>query len=184
MPRRAFFIFGALGTGYLFVEIALMQKTALLLGHPTYSNRGDAAHPPPRLGGGQLRRRRLAWPPRVLVRRAVIAIVFLLIVEQWGLHAMCLALMPLPFALRAALLVLAVAPLGFVMGIPFPIGLREEREVSGAAWALGINAFSSVVASLLAVPTAMFFSFSAVAVLAMLLYAVAGLVAPRGAVTS
>jgi hypothetical protein len=44
------------------------------------------------------------------------------------------ALLPAPFLVRLAGLVVALAPLGFVMGIPFPVGLRAT--VAGCLYGL------------------------------------------------
>jgi hypothetical protein len=63
------------------------------------------------------------------------------------------------------------------MGIPFPIGLG--RVAAGAPafvpWAWGINGFASVVSASLATLLAVEFGFTAVVVLAILLYCAAAL---------
>jgi hypothetical protein len=94
---------------------------------------------------------------------------------------MFVALLPAPFGVRVVALVVAIFPLGFVMGMPFPMGLRAAgtRGDTLVAWGLGVNSFASVVASLLAMPLAMFWGFPAVSVLAMGLYAFAALTALR-----
>jgi hypothetical protein len=70
---------------------------------------------------------------------------------------------------------LALCPVGFLMGVPFPAGLRalRHRGEEALAWAIGVNAFASVIGSLVAVPVAMFSGFSLVGALAAALYGAA-----------
>ncbi|HEX9638482.1 MAG TPA: hypothetical protein VGB99_13170 [Acidobacteriota bacterium] len=179
---RTLLYFVALGLGYLFVELILMQRCALLLGHPTYSIAAALFTLLIASGCGS------AWSNRFAARRRTIAaaalgIVALLVVAQLALGPLFRALLPAPFALRLAALVAALAPLGFVMGIPFPVGLRAIAAQGRApmAWALGINSFASVVASLVALPLAMFWGFAVVLLAAAGLYGLAALTAPSTA---
>jgi hypothetical protein len=53
---------------------------------------------------------------------------------------------------RLGLTVATIAPLGLVMGMPLPLGIRmlEARAPSAIAWAWGINGSLSVVGTILA----------------------------------
>jgi hypothetical protein len=68
-----------------------------------------------------------------------------------------------------------IAPLGFFMGMPFPLGLaRLSQQAPGfVPWAWGINGFASVVSAVLATLLAIEFGFNVVIVTALVLYAVA-----------
>jgi hypothetical protein len=81
-------------------------------------------------------------------------------------------------SLKIGMSLMLIAPLAFFMGMPFPIGL--SRVAAGAAdfipWAWGINGFASVVSASLATLLAVEFGFTAVILLALLLYAIAALV--------
>ena len=59
------------------------------------------------------------------------------------------ALVWLPWPLKMALTVALIAPLGFVMGMPFPTGLKrlEEWHAPSVRWAWSLNAASSVLGS-------------------------------------
>jgi hypothetical protein len=59
------------------------------------------------------------------------------------------ALVGLPLPLKAALTVVMIAPLGFMMGMPFPTALRrlEEWHAPSVRWAWSLNAASSVLGS-------------------------------------
>jgi len=84
-------------------------------------------------------------------------------------------LMPLADPLRILGSIVLIAPLGFAMGMPFPLGL--SRLAAGAEslvpWAWGINACASVVAAILATVLAIHLGFAAVIVLAVVLYVIA-----------
>ncbi len=59
------------------------------------------------------------------------------------------ASLSLPLVAKLALVVLLLAPIGFLMGMPFPSGLvRLERQYSQAVcWAWAVNAAASVLGS-------------------------------------
>lgn len=174
--------FAALGFGYLFVELTLMQKSAIFLGHPTYSIAVTLVALLVASGAGAAFATRRTGSAAKVARAGALATVALLGVAYLGMSPLFSALLPAPFALRVVVLALAMLPLGFAMGMPFPVGLRATAAHGDAAvaWALGVNGFSSVVASLLAVPLAMFWGFSAVLGVAVLLYVGAAALAPSG----
>jgi hypothetical protein len=173
--------FTALGLGYLLVEITLMQKSALFLGHPTYSIAVTLLTLLLASGLGSWYAAGLTAPVHRVARGAAVAVAGLLAVSEVGLHPVFVALLPSPFAVRAIALMVVTFPLGFVMGMPFPMGLRAAgaRGDMLVAWGLGVNSFASVVASLLVVPLAMFWGFPLVSMLAIGLYAFAALTALR-----
>ncbi|HXG00288.1 MAG TPA: SAM-dependent methyltransferase, partial [Bacteroidota bacterium] len=73
-----------------------------------------------------------------------------------------------------------IAPLAFLMGMPFPLGLRTVGETHRAAlpWAWGINGCASVVAAPLTTLLAIELGFEAVMIIAAMLYGAAALAAP------
>ncbi len=179
-----FAYFAMLGTAFMLLEIAFMQKLALFLGHPLYA---AAAVLTMFLCGAGIGSRvsarlhdRPYWPLAGIV--------------LWG--GLCLALLPLlaahgmgwPLALRIAAVAMLVMPLAFCMGMPFPLGMRRlaARQPRLLPWAYGVNACFSVMGAPLAVLLAIAFGFQRVVLAALLLYAAAALLsgwlreAPRG----
>jgi L-cystine uptake protein TcyP (sodium:dicarboxylate symporter family) len=75
-----------------------------------------------------------------------------------------------------------IAPLAFLMGLPFPLGLSRLAAVAPASipWAWGINGCASVLSALLAALLAVHLGFSAVLMMAAGLYVLAVLVWPAG----
>ena len=76
-------------------------------------------------------------------------------------------------AIRLGIAVLALAPPGLLMGMPFPRGLaRLAQSAPGlVSWAWGVNGAASVVASILATLLAFDLGFSAVLIGGALCYA-------------
>ena len=170
--------FGCLGLGYMLVELALIQRTVLLLGHPTHSVSVTLATMLVGSGVGAMwsgHPRARAAPSR-FIRLAIGAVIVLISVYDATLAELVDVLLPLPWLIRAAALALVVFPLGLVMGVAFPIGL-SRCDKSLAAWGLGINAFTGVLGSLIAVPIAMLVGFRGVMLGAAAVYLLAGLAA-------
>jgi spermidine synthase len=161
--------FVAVGLGYILVEIAFIQRFVLFLGHPTYALTVVIFLLMLSSGAGSLVSRRwlprteLAWMPLLLVIIALVAHVFLLP------HALA-AWVGLRFVYRLVISGLLLVPLGFVMGMPFPTGLRALAAgpvvdvPSGATaadnaveWAWAMNAAASVLGSVLAMVIAIQF---------------------------
>ena len=68
--------------------------------------------------------------------------------------------------------VLALAPAGLLMGMPFPQGLRrlEQTAPRQIPWAWGVNGALSVVASVLAAVLALSYGFDVVLIIGALCY--------------
>ena len=65
-----------------------------------------------------------------------------------------------------------MAPLGFLMGMPFPTGLRRVKTVE---WAWALNAAASVLGSVMAMIIAIHFGLTITLACAALAYLLAGL---------
>jgi hypothetical protein len=117
------------------------------------------------LGSLTVRRWRLAWGLGVLV---LLIGLYPLILEP--LTALALRW---PEPGRVALTILVLAPLGYLMGLPFAGGLRlvEVHDPSLVAWAWAINGSFSVISAVLAVMVALTWGFSAVLWLGAIAYA-------------
>jgi hypothetical protein len=76
---------------------------------------------------------------------------------------------------RVALTLALIAPLAFLMGMPFPLGLSRLAGEAPAfiPWAWGINGCASVLSALLAALLAVHLGYSVVLLMAAALYGVA-----------
>lgn len=166
--------FAALGAGFMTAEIVLMQKLILFLGHPTYAVTVVLSSLLAFAGLGSLAAGRIAVVDRgSLVRLGLAVVVALLAVNLLVRHVLPLGL-GLGLGARVALAVLALAPLGFVLGMPFPTGIRlvHDRCPQLLPWAWAINGFLSVFASVACVTASMAVGFSTVLLMAVAVYVV------------
>ena len=183
--RRYGLFFALTGLGYLAVEVALLQKFGLFLGHPSYALSVVLAFLLLFTGLGSLQSealvRRLGG-----VRFAAYALSFVVLVEHLLLLRRLSGLASLSFAARSILVALLVAPAALLLGVFLPTALdRLKREApSFVPWAWGLNGVFSVLAPILSVSVTMTFGISALLLSALPLYLLAGLCLPEEAPSS
>ncbi|MFQ5984745.1 MAG: spermidine synthase [Alphaproteobacteria bacterium] len=187
---RVVVYFLALGLAFLFVEIAFIQRFALFLSHPLYAIAvvlcgflvfaGLGSGFAPRLthlvgerAGPGRPGLALALAVGGIVTAALVYLVLLPPLFDW--------LRPIPDAGKVAVTLALIAPLGFCMGMPFPLGLTRLAVAAPGwiPWAWGINGCASVASAVLATVLAIHFGFTAVVGLAAGLYVVAALAFAR-----
>jgi len=136
--------FGALGCGYMAAEIAAIQQLGLLFGHPVYAVAAVLAIFLTCSGVGSV------WSDRLAVSGAgpICAVVALLLwIAALVLLRVVHVLGPAPWPLRALAMLVCLGPLAFLMGSPFPLGLRQLAPGGTLAWAWASNGFASVAAA-------------------------------------
>jgi len=179
-PRSwALLYFALLGWGYMFVEIVLIQKLILFLDHPIYAMTTVVSVLLVSSGLGSLTSHKV---DDTEIRRAlvpILGVVGILVLAFLGVIPLvthgCLGM---PWVLRELVTVVFLFPLGFLMGMPFPLGLRYvSRQNPGIIpWAWCANGCFSVMGAILAVAIAFGTGFSGVLVLAAVVYAGGGVV--------
>jgi spermidine synthase len=157
-------LFSMLGMSFMMIEISLTQKFILLLGQPVvslatllFSLLGGA-------GIGSL------WSGRVGVDKLVkgiskisLGIASVIICYAFLLPLIFDRLLGLDLIYRLLLSIFLCATLGFLMGIPFPLGIRWLRESgmqSSIPWMWGVNGVSSVFGSVMAIVIAICLGFT------------------------
>ncbi|HEY5973859.1 MAG TPA: hypothetical protein VIU41_03890 [Geobacteraceae bacterium] len=161
--------FAFLGAGYMFVEIALVQKLILPLENPSHAVATVLAALLVSSGIGSL----LSYRFTFLRNPAVcLAIAILIAIYSVLLPTLAATLAPCPLPLKMALVPMIFIPLGGLMGMPFPNGLQllGEKSPHLIPWAWVINGSVSVLAPLAAVMIAMELGFSRVLLLGALAY--------------
>ena len=160
----ALLYFIAVGLGYILVEISLIQRFVLFLGHPTYALTVVVFLMLLSSGIGSLASRRWCadvhrlWLP-------LCAIIFVLVIYTGVLPLLLGRLVGAPFFAKLIISGIVLVPLGFVMGMPFPTGLRglasARPDDNSIEWAWAMNAASSVLGSVLAIVVAIQFGLNA-----------------------
>ncbi len=147
---RVVLYFPALGLGFLFIEIALIEHATLWLNSRTS---GFALVLTGMLffsGLGSLTGDRLAAPHRHRrwLTLACLAVLLWCAVEIVGVQPAMLAALHWPWPLRWVLVLAVLAPVSLALGLPFPLGLAcLGQNSSTLPWAWGLNGAFSVVAS-------------------------------------
>ena len=179
---RVLFYFLALGLGYLFVEIVLVQRLVFFLADPVYAVAVVLAGLLLVSGFGS------AWAARQIrkgisaMRLACLAAIVVAVtgtVYAVGLHPLLTALLSWPLWARMVLAFTVILPFA-AMGIPFPLLLLRQlgqthAELLPRAWA--INGCASVFAAPLATLLALGAGLPRVLLVASACYAVAALLA-------
>ncbi len=139
--------FACLGLGFLFIEIALIERASLYLNDRTAAFALVLTAMLVFSGVGSLLAERMG--PGGSAVACVVAVAWC-IAAYAGLLPAMLATLDCPWAIRAALLVLAVAPVSVALGMPFPLGLQRSGMGAMLPFAWAVNGAFSVVATPLA----------------------------------
>ena len=167
--------FSCLGAGFIILELVFIQKFMQLIGSPlhTYATVIFTLLLAAGIGSGSSEvlgiecRRRWAIP-----FMGILAVGLAFVVLYPWLSRLVLAL---PLAGRVVASGVMIFPMGFVLGMPFPLGiLAIAHQPRGAiAWAWGMNGLFTVVGGLLSVLLSVAFGFNAAILFALGLYALA-----------
>jgi predicted membrane-bound spermidine synthase len=174
-----FFLF--IGAGYILIEVALIQKFVLFLGHPTYALTVVIFSMLVSSGLGSAASRRVLGKDESRLIKAL-GCVALLSALLGLLTSLLSALVGLPLAAKAAITIALIAPLGFVMGMPFPTALErlERWHAPSVRWAWSLNAASSVLGSVGALVCSIYFGLVQTLIIGGLFYLAALVVIARG----
>ncbi len=164
-----------LGYGYLAVETVLIHALVLFVGHPVYAVTAVILAMLLSSGLGAMTVARIpARHLRPALHAALGATLALGALHAWVVPAaLTRAALGAPLAARAGLTLAVLAPLGFAMGMPFPLGLRllpADREPL-VPWAWALNGWTSVAAALGTVLLARGWGYSAAFAVALAAYA-------------
>jgi hypothetical protein len=170
--------FAALGLGFMFFEITMIQRLVLFLGYPTYSLTVTLASILVFTGIGALASRRLAAWRRSPLPLILAVLAGLTVFYRFGLDPLTESLLSSSLGVRVLVAVLLLAPLGVCLGMFMPLGLATVSRLTDhgdayAAWGWAINGFFSVIGSVLTTILSMSFGFRAVQLAALAIYAVA-----------
>ncbi|MDH3473022.1 MAG: hypothetical protein OEM59_04970, partial [Rhodospirillales bacterium] len=171
MSGTAYFFL--IGTGFMFFEIALLQRMSVFLGHPIYSLSIVLFSMILSTGLGSLLSDRVVLNtlPRLLLWSLTTAC-YLASLNFW-LPALLPVAEGAPLLARGGLAVAVIAPAGLLLGFGFPTGMRliSAIDPKPTPWFWGINGAAGVLASSLAVLCSMAYGIGASILLAAICYA-------------
>jgi hypothetical protein len=151
--------FSLIGMGFMLAEIALLQHFSVYLGHPIYSLGVCLFSLILASGLGSLTSDRLKLNSRgkLLAWGGIVAAY--LVVMVWVLPSVFQATTQRERLVRIGVSLVAIMPLGFLLGFAFPTGMRlvSAIDTQPTPWFWGINGATGVLASVLGVMFSMSF---------------------------
>jgi SAM-dependent methyltransferase len=173
-PNRWRFLlyFAGLGLGFIMIEIALMQRYMLFLGQPTYTFAVVLASLLVFTGVGAAVSEKFGSSARQRLRLVGSLILLMLMLTGFLTPLIFSAALGWPLLWRVLLSIITLAPLGVLLGMPFPTGLRlvSEEAAPLIPWAWGVNGFFTVIGTVGALILGMAVGFSVVLMIAALCY--------------
>lgn len=161
---RSAALFSMLGMGFMLIEISLIQRFVLFLGYPLLSL---AVLLCSLLGGGGMGS---LWSGRFApdktdrgIAMTSLAIVAMVLGYAFLLSIVFDQLLGFDLVIRVFASVLLLIPVGFLLGVPFPLGIKwlTARSLENhIPWMWGINGVSSVLGSAMTIVVAISFGFT------------------------
>src|SRR5206468_2890626 len=172
---RAAAYFAALGVGFMFLEVSLIQRLTLFLGYPTYSLTVTLFALLVSTGLGSLLSERYGARRNAALVGLGVGLVVLVACYARGLTPLFSRGVGWPLGVRVMVAVTLLAPLGLCLGGFMPLGLRTVAAATRhgeefVAWGWAVNGFFSVVSSVLATILSMTIGFRLVMLSAVGLY--------------
>lgn len=144
--------FLCVGIGYILIEATLIQKLVLFLGRPSYAFQlvlfsmlvfsGIGS-----MTTGALLKKEVTVPNTLVV--ILLSITLLVFFYSWMVPEIIKEFIHLNLSTKVMLTVALMAPLAFIMGMPFPLGIRIVSGIrpDNVIWMYGVNSSGSVLAS-------------------------------------
>lgn len=167
------YIFASLGLGFMLIEVALIQKFILYLGEPTLAIAASLFSLLLAGGLGSFFSRKWSNGKQINAFKISLIIAAIVITYVFTMPVIFNATLSYSAWIRFIVSFMLISPLGFLMGIPFPIvlGYIKQEYENDSAWMWCINGAFSVLAGVLALVIAMTYGFNAVLWLGALTYA-------------
>lgn len=179
---RVFIYFSCIALGFMGIEMAMIQRLILYLVHPVYAISTVLATLLLFAGIGSMLTTQWSITRISDHVRILGALSLLILIETLFLPWVMKNLLGIPLIARFALVTLFLAPLGLLMGMPFPLGmerLKRSGQEAALAWAWAINGSTSVVAAIFSVVLALYVGMTGVFIMAAIAYGIAAWTASR-----
>ena len=156
----------------MLIEVSLMQKFILFLGHPTLAMSIILFSLLFSSGIGGLCSKRVVRNQLGRVFNISLLIGAIIIIYVPFMPAMLNVLLGTGLMIRIIVTLVSIFPLGFLMGIPFPSGMSILKKTSEdhIPWMWCLNGVFSLLGSIISVALAMFHGFNSVSLLGAFTY--------------
>jgi hypothetical protein len=166
------FFFFSIGIGFMFIEISFIQKFVLFLGYPAYAFAITLFSLLLFSGLGSYWTGTGHKNAEDTMRNIFVVLAPMLLLYTWFLPHLFNYFIGESLSVKIIITILMQVPLGFVLGMFFPLGIKlvSRVDVRMVPWAWGVNGMSSVVSTIAAIMLAMSFGFTVVSYLAVIFY--------------
>jgi hypothetical protein len=173
--------FSCLGAGFIIFELIFVQIFMKLVGYPLYAYSTVIFTMLISAGAGSFSSKYIVSNRKNGFYIPFIGIVITAILIISGNKYLFNLFLATSTPVRVFICFLMIFPLGFFLGMPFPLGiLKLETKPQGAiAWAWGVNGLFTVIGGLLSVILSIAFGFRVSLLFALLLYLVAFSLFPK-----
>lgn len=167
--------FAALGMGFILIELALLQKLILLMGNPTMTFALLLFTLLISSGAGSLLSARIAKNNMKNLVFIIGGIAGLGILYFLLLPPIIYSTIAEPIEAKAAVSIAILAPIGFLMGMPLPTGMRllKVHRPDYIPWMWAVNGAFSVLGAVLAIALGIMYGSSLAMILGILIYLIA-----------
>jgi hypothetical protein len=163
--------FATIGFAYMLIQIGLLQRFSIYLGHPTYTLAIVLFSMLLFTGLGSLLSERVPIRKGGWFRLVPVTIAVGLVVTVLSLSRVLAATITSGLGVRTVVALGFAAPLSLLLGMCFPFGVRLVQQTpTVAAWAWGVNGAFGVLASIIAVAVSIWIGIDANFWLAAVLY--------------
>jgi hypothetical protein len=163
--------FLAVGTGFMFTELYFIKRFIILVGDPIISFAAVIAGILFFSGLGGI------WvhhKPRQNIKTLLAVLIAVLVFEAFLFELLLSGILKLSIGMHYAAIGLILLPTGFLMGLPFPLGMRYLLDTPvQRAYAWSVNGCASVLSSIMAVQVAIGWGIPQIAGFAVVAYLVA-----------
>jgi spermidine synthase len=160
--RAGALYFCLIGAGFMFAEIAMIQKLSVFLGHPVYALGILLFTIIASTGMGSFLSDRipLTRPPWKIVLPVLTASA--LVAQKFVLSALVAGMITRPIGTKALMCVAAIFPLGILLGCFFPTGMKMFKPLvaDDTPWFWALNGVFGVLSSACAVFVSIYFGIS------------------------
>lgn len=167
--------FAALGMGFILIELGLMQKLILLLGNPTMTFALLLFTLLLSSGSGSFLSSRIVKNSTRSLAYVIFGITIIGALYAAILPSVIYSVIGQQFAIKATVSILVLAPVGFLMGMPMPTGIRllKSRRQEYVSWMWAINGAFSVLGAVISVVVAIMYGSSEALMLGISIYVAA-----------
>lgn len=153
-----------IGLGFMFIEIGLIQRVSIFMGHPIYALSIVLFSIILSTGIGSLLSEKLGpLNPTGILIWLLLLVTYLLTLPSWLPNLTHSSVEAAGLMVRSLTSAAVIFPAGILMGFGFPLGMRliVKRDVQATPWFWGVNGAAGVLAAGLAVACSIAFSIDA-----------------------